>query len=112
MQISLNDLFELVTECAGTAMVSARDEPDVWEIGKCYMIRTVTNYTVGRLVQRTQHELVLEQASWIPDMGRFHQAVENGELSEVEPYPDQVIVGRLAIVDACVWTHPLPREQK
>ncbi len=40
-------------------------------------------------------------------------ALKTGVLDEVEPYPEGlVVVGRGAIVDACVWPHALPREMK
>jgi len=73
-----------------------------WEIGKAYMIRTVTMIESGRLVAVTPHELVLEEAAWIADTGRFTEAVAKAEFSEVEPYPDgKVIVGRGGIISAC-----------
>lgn len=86
-----------------------------WKIGASYIIRTVTYYFTGRLVDVTEHELVLEDCAWIADTGRWTDALVGGvdSLSEVEPYPaGSVIIGRGAIVDACIWKHPLPREQK
>ena len=50
-----------------------------WEIGKCYLIRTVTMIDTGRLVAVTDKELVLEDAAWIPDTGRFSDAVKKAE---------------------------------
>ena len=81
-------------------------------IGKCYLIRTVTMMYTGRLTNITDTDLLLADAAWIADSGRYADALENGTLSEVEPYPNEVIVSRAAIVDAAVWTHELPREQK
>ena len=85
-----------------------------FEIGEAYFIRTVTNYITGRLVEIHGRDLVMEDAAWVASTGRFAGAIKSGELSEVEPYPDgvQVIVSRGAIVDACLWTHALPRAQK
>ncbi len=83
-----------------------------WQIGKNYLIRTVTNYFTGRLIHVGHLELVLADAAWIADTGRFSDAVRNGTLNEVEPYPGEVIVGRGSITDACVWDSSLPREQK
>jgi len=83
-----------------------------WEIGKNYLIRTVTMIDTGRLVAVTPHELVLEDAAWIADTGRFAQAVENAEFGEVEPFPaGRVVVGRGAVIDA-VQINVLPRSQK
>jgi len=76
-----------------------------WKMGKIYLIRTVTMIQVGRLVAVTDKELVLEDAAWIADTGRFSDALKSGELKEVEPFPDgQVIVGRGAIIDACLFS--------
>lgn len=85
-----------------------------YEVGKNYFIRTVTHHLTGKLVKVTSKELVLESAAWIADDGRFYDALKTGKLNEVEPFPSDtpVIVGRGALIDAVVWTHPLPREQK
>jgi hypothetical protein len=85
---------------------------DVWKTGEKYFIRTVTHYHTGRLVAVTPTELVLEDAAWVADTGRFSDALKTGVLKEVEPFPGQVIVGRGAVVDACIWKHDLPQEQK
>jgi len=83
-----------------------------WKVGERYFIRTATNYLTGRLVYIDNYELVLEEAAWIADTGRFHQAMVTGKLEEVEPFPKPVIVGRGAIVDATVWGFDLPKVQK
>ncbi len=82
------------------------------QVGKCYLIRTVTMMYTGRLVQITETDFLLEDAAWIADSGRYANALETGELSEVEPYPDKVSISRVAYVDAALWHHPLPRETK
>lgn len=83
-----------------------------WEIGKIYLIRTVTMIDTGRLVAVTPHELVLEDAAWIADTGRFADALRSSSFNEVEPFPGgRVIVGRGAVVDA-VQIGFAPREQK
>ena len=76
--------------------------PDApWVVGKCYFIRTVTYHVTGRLASVGPHELVLDDAAWVADSGRFADAFRTGSLSEVEPFPGQIIVGRAAVVDAC-----------
>lgn len=81
-------------------------------IGQSYLIRTVTMIYTGRLAALTPTDFVLEDAAWIADTGRFATALASGFLEEVEPYPGSVIVSRASYVDASVWKHPLPREQK
>jgi hypothetical protein len=83
-----------------------------YQVGKKYFIRTVTHHYTGLLTKVTQSELVLEDAAWIADDGRFMNALKEGKLKEVEPFIDDVIIGRGAIIDATVWNHALPREQK
>lgn len=83
-----------------------------WEIGKNYLIRTISMIDTGRLVAVTEQELVLEDAAWIADTGRFATTLKSGEFSEVEPFPEgKVIIGRGAIIDA-VQISSLPRNQK
>lgn len=81
------------------------------EVGKSYLIRTVTHYYTGRVVECSPIRIVLEDAAWIAETGRFSDALKTGKLSEVEPYPDQVVVSPFAVVDACEWSHELPRKR-
>ena len=87
-------------------------DDSAWIIGKIYLIRTVTMIDTGRLVAVTPQELVLEDAAWIADTGRFADAVTKAQFSEVEPFPDgRVIIGRGGIIDAVEITTS-PRSQK
>ena len=83
----------------------------VWKVGENYFIRTVTNYILGKLTAVTPQELLLTEASWIADTGRFHDALKKATASEVEPFINDVIVGRGAVVDATIWTGALLRNQ-
>ena len=83
-----------------------------FEIGKCYLLRTVTYFYTGRITSITDTDIVLEDAAWIADTGRFHDALKTGIFHEVEPFVDHVIVLRGTIVDATVWKFDLPRVQK
>lgn len=84
-----------------------------YEIGGLYFIRTVSHHLTGRLEAIYEKELVLSDAAWIAEDGRFMQAVASAEFAEVEPFPPErtVIVGREAIIDA-VAIPKLPTEQK
>ena len=83
-----------------------------YEIGKNYFIRTVTHHYTGKLVDVFPHELVLSRACWIADDGRFADALKTGNFNEVEPFASDAIIGRGAIVDACVLMADLPTSQK
>jgi hypothetical protein len=94
------------------ALPSLSGSAHAWEIGKNYLIRTVTMIDSGRLVAVTEHELVLEDAAWIADTGRFADAVSRAKFGEVEPFPDgRVIIGRGSVIDAVVIAK-LSRSQK
>ena len=82
-------------------------------ISRPVFLRTVTMYYTGRLLEVYPYELVISEAAWIPDTGRFYDALSKGEFSEVEPYvADKVVIGRGAILDVCEWKASLPRNQK
>lgn len=83
-----------------------------YKIGENYFLRTVTMIIVGKLQWVGEQELLLSEASWIADTGRFHDALKKGTLSEIEPFVDDVIVGRSTIIDGTKWAHKLPKDQK
>jgi hypothetical protein len=84
----------------------------LWRLGAIYFIRTVTMTNVGRLIAISEHELLLEDAAWIPDTGRFADALKTETFNECEPFPDgHVIVNRGCIVDAKIVSK-LQRVQK
>lgn len=83
-----------------------------FQIGKAYLIRTVTHIDIGIVKEVGDKELVLSDAAWVADTGRYHDCLKNGTLEEVEPYVNDVILGRGAIIDATLWENDLPRSQK
>lgn len=92
---------------------SVQESPALpFEVGKSYFIRTVTYHTVGRVIAVVGKFLILSDAAWVADSGRFSPAINDGTLSEVEPVRVTVTLNTDSIVDAFDWTHPLPREQK
>ena len=80
-----------------------------FEIGKKYLIRTVTFYFIGELVAVTDTDLVLNDVCWIADTGKLSTALERGSVSEAERLPDNHIVGRGGLIDASVWAHDTPK---
>jgi hypothetical protein len=85
-----------------------------FEIGKNHFVRTVTHHFTGKLVEVYPTELVFVDCAWIADSGRFADAMKNGNMDEVEPYPDghRVIIGRGALIDCKAVDWNLPRSQK
>jgi len=86
----------------------SQEVSNFWATGKKYFIRTVTMHVTGELVSICDKEIHLKTAAWIADSGRFHEALKTGSFDEVEPFVEDIIVNRGAIVDATIWTHDLP----
>lgn len=87
---------------------------DVYEVGKAYLVETVTKYWLGKIVRVTPTELVLETAGWVADTGRYNVTLREGlrrrGYEEYEPVPGQVIIGRGSIVNVVEWQHEIPKE--
>ena len=83
---------------------------DLWEIGKDYVIRTVTMIYIGKLEKVTEQELLLSDCAWIPETSRWNEFLTGKKPVEMEPYPNDVIIGRGAILDATVYKEKLKRE--
>lgn len=114
-KMNFEDLVKEVKELEQKKVKVKQKDGSPWQIGENYMIRTVTMIQVGRLVDVTEKELILESASWVADTGRFNDFLMKGDSSEleVEPFPEgQVIVGRGALIDATIWKHALLINQK
>ena len=88
-----------------------------WQVGANYHIRTGTHHYTGTFIGFNgpdNSEIVITDAAWISDDGRFTQAIAEGKLSEVEPYPDgePVLINRQFINSAVRVGWPMPRSQK
>jgi hypothetical protein len=91
---------------------NGRTSTTPFEIGKAYCIRTVTMIDTGIIVSADDKWIVVKDAAWIADTGRFADAIEKAEFDEVEPFPSgEVIIGSGAVIDAC-QIKKSPREQK
>lgn len=75
-------------------------------------IRTVTLYYTGNVKRVENGFVILGEAAWIPDSGRWSTFLAQGTANEVEPFPDEVAVSLGAIVDVAPWTAALPRDVK
>lgn len=80
-------------------------------VGTKVFIRTVTYHLTGKIEKIVGQFLVLSNAAWIADSGRFMGAIKDGVLSEVEPV-GEAFVSLNAIVDMFPWKHKLPDIQK
>lgn len=82
-----------------------------FEIGKAYLIRTVTYHQVGILKDIQGDFLIFRDASWVADSGRFSECLSKGVFNEVE-YVGPMIINKTAIVDAFPWENKVPKETK
>lgn len=82
-----------------------------FKCGDSYFIRTVTYHFVGTIKEIVGKWIVLKDASWVADSGRFNEALEKGTLSEVE-YMDKAIINMDTITDATPWGNKIPKESK
>ena len=111
--MNLNDLtIGELKEIKSLMGVTCEQVAHPYKVGEKYLIRTVTHYYIGQLKQVFQNELHLSSASWIPDTGRYYDAIKTGSLNEVEPIIGDAIIGRGAIVECIIWNHDTPKEQK
>jgi hypothetical protein len=98
------------------SMMALQEEAQaIFQPGEKYFIRSVTHHYTGRCVSEVPGVgVILSEAAWIADDGRFADALRTGEFSEVEPYPDgiNVMVFIPAMLDRSKWPHDLPRTQK
>lgn len=113
MKIEFNSLQELNDFASRSDSPREKPEPDIfWIPGKKYFIRTVTHHHTGVLVFAGKQEIILNQAAWIADDGRFTDALKKGEFSEVEMFPPGcVAIGRGSLIDAVQITD-VPVSQK
>ncbi len=81
-------------------------------VGSNVFVRTVTHHYTGFLAAVEDGFMQLDNAAWIADDGRFANALKDGTLNEVEPYPGTCYVAVGSVLDVSEWTHDLPRKQK
>lgn len=86
---------------------------EMLEVGKNYIVFTPAVTLVGKLAALTAWELKLDEAAWVADTGRYHQAFSQGFSqdinSEVEPTGTFAVISRAAVVYCVPYKHPLPK---
>jgi len=78
------------------------------QIGKCYFLRGPRNDYVGRVVAiESPFSVVLEQAAWVANSGRFHEFLRDGRADgmEIEPCGERLVGVRYD--DWFEWPFPL-----
>lgn len=101
--IKIDDVEYVRKDSVPAPVKYERGKNGPWQIGEQYLIRTVTMIQHGTLIDVTEHELVLVNAAWIADTGRWATFLAGKcKPNEVEPFPanEPVIVGRGSLIDA------------
>lgn len=98
-------------------LVDAFDEPNTpdserFPFGGKVVIRTVTFYYTGMVRRIAGGFVVLGDAAWIADTGRWSDFLAKGIANEVEPFPDEMAISLGSIVDVAPWGSELPRKVK
>jgi hypothetical protein len=99
----------------GQATGDFRSKASPWNLGQKVFLRKVTMIDTGVIVALYDDYLVLVQAAWIADTGRYANAMKDGPsvFAEVEPYPSEKAI-ICALGDFVDGFHPdweLPSKQ-
>jgi hypothetical protein len=100
-----SESIEIPVEIMASSILDRYVDTDV-------IVRTVTWIYTGHLVAVDHRALLLHDAACIFDTGRWADALADGTLNEIEPYPDEVVVAWDAVIDVSSWNHSLPRKQR
>lgn len=107
--------MELEELCKMVNLLKTQQGPAMkhpFEIGKKYFIRTATYFQLGRLKEIKGKWLILEEASWIADTGRFHEFLRDGKCNEYESFIEDVYIPLDSVIDITLWTHSLFKGNK
>ena len=82
-----------------------------YAVGSDVLLKTVTDYYVGKIVKIDKEEITLSDASWIANTGRWHVALATGfdQNAEIEPCVGLVVINRKALTAGMLWPHALPK---
>lgn len=105
--LTLGQLKEIQSMC-GTKETAKHP----FKTGEKYFIRTATYFQLGRLKEVCGKWLILEEASWIADTGRFYDFLKDGKCNEYEAFQDDVIIPIDSIIDVTKWDHDLFKGKK
>ena len=87
------------------------------KVGDNVLVMTpTTHYWMGHIVEMDLWSITLDDAAWIPQIGRHHEVLSSGlpdESTEIEPHPPGMLtaVPRAGSV-VILWPHPLWRTTK
>lgn len=95
------NIAEQIAEVLKQAIPATPADGHPYKLGEYYAVRTLTMIQTGRLEAVYAGELVLSDACWIADTGRWTQFLTDpASASEVELFANDAIVQRSNIIDA------------
>jgi hypothetical protein len=108
-----DETLELIREQFPDESIDLADSADLDElfVGKKWFLRTVTYHCVGKVTKRIGNLLILSNATWVADSGRFHLCIKNGTIADGEPV-GAAVVNINALADAFPWKHSLSIKPK
>lgn len=110
---SISNIIEAPADTFPKAKKSEKWEDPI-QVGQCVLIRSVTQFNVGRILHADSSGILLGEASWVADTGRWGDALLKGfkPVAEIEPYVKPVRVSVNNIMDVTKWRHKLPTKQQ
>lgn len=81
-----------------------------YKVGHDYFVRTVTMIYLGQIKSEDSEALVLKDCAWIPDTSRWSEFLKGEKPNEMEPYVNDIIIYKSAILHATELTKKIKRE--
>jgi hypothetical protein len=98
-ELTIGQIKEISSFIGSGIKQETQDHPFV--IGEKYLIRTVTMTHTGEVKEIRGKFIILKDADWIADTGRFSESlIDQDKFNEVEPFKNDAIVNMDTIIDA------------
>ncbi len=78
-----------------------------FEVGTRVFIRTVAYYYLGEVTEVSEDSVMLKDAYWIPNTGKFGNFLMEGKPELKEKYPMPVTLNSRLFTDWVVWPHDI-----
>ena len=110
MNLSNETQKELILTLLGIGDSKTTPAKSFYETGVDYVVRTVTMVYLGEIKEETDTYIILTDCAWIPDTSRWNEFLNGEKPQEMEPYQNDVIVYKTAMLDATKMSKKIKRE--
>lgn len=88
-------------------------DKDMFKVGSKVFLWGLNKMTTGTIVALHDDSVILDNASWVADSGRFHEFMQDpaSKASEVEMYPGKIQLNTATLIDATLVSS-IPKETK